>query len=609
MNYFTIFLFFIYSWGLGYSVSAFVNNSSNLLERNLMRIGIGLGIIPVIGVILNILHIPIDWKIFLILSLIIPIFFLIKNIKKIKIPLIKLTKSNLYFLFVLILFFLTLFMYEKGSFAYPYLEDDDSWQHTLSVKYVAFEKNVNDPIPEQDILQYVDPYPPGYAILFGILHQTSTSLNWTLKFFNSLIISLGILFFYFFAKEFIGNKIKALFVTFVLASIPCYLSHFIWSHSYIATLFFPAMYCLERIKYDKKWCYIGALVISGILLIQPTTAIKLGIMFGIYFLIKCFYEKKFLKWIFLALLLGLIISMIWWIPNAKDFFGVAETGAASKGKSVFGPNTGTATRPYNFNDFFIAKKQNMINNPLGVGVILSILLIITLIYLIFNYKNLKDKNNAWITITLIWLIFTFLGINSMTFKLPVGLYAFRFWMLFAIPVSILSSEGTWFLMDKLKKIGIGKIITILIIIIGILFTSAYQKYTVNTAQWPPGTLWSSIDELQGYLYLNSLPINEKVFPVCSMGARKVLGFDKLVYFWKLEGAERKQYDERIELSVSDLNNWLKSHSYKYLIIDGNCIKEDSLGLNKTNEKINELGTSGLFAVEHQTKGMILFKAI
>jgi len=330
-------------------------------------------------------------------------------------------------------------------------------------------------------------------------------------------------------------------------------------------------------------------------------------MFGIYFLIKCIYEKRFLKWIFLALILGLSISMLWWVPNAKDFFGVAEEGAESKGKSVFGPNTGTATRVYTFNDFFIATKQNMINNPLGVGVVLSLLVIITVFYLIINYKKLKEKNNAWVTITLIWLVFTFLGINSMTFKLPVGLYAFRFWMLFAIPVAILSAEGAWFLSNVIKKIGIGKIITILIIVIGILFTSAYQKYTVNTAIWPPGGLWSSMDELQGYLYLNNLPINEKVFPVCSMGVRKVLGFDKLVYFWLGEGADRKQYDERIELNASDLNNWLKLKGYKYLIIDGNCAKEKSLGINKTNEKINELGNSGLFAIQHQTNGMILFK--
>ena len=64
----TIILFFVYSWGLGFTATKFLKNSENFLERNLMRIGIGLGIFIVLAALLNMLHIPLDWKIFLILS-------------------------------------------------------------------------------------------------------------------------------------------------------------------------------------------------------------------------------------------------------------------------------------------------------------------------------------------------------------------------------------------------------------------------------------------------------------------------------------------------------------------------------------------------------------
>lgn len=603
MSYWTIFLFIVYSWGLGYSLTRFVKNSDNILERNLMRIGIGLGTIPLIGVILSILHIPIDWKIILVLSIIIPLFHLIKNLNKFRIPIIKITKSNIIIFIVLILLVFTLFMYTKGAFFYPYLEDEDPWEHALSVKYVSVEKNLRDPLPDIRVLQYIDPYPPGYAVLFGILHQTSPSLNWTLKFFNALIISLGIMFFYFFAREFIGNKNKALFATFVLASIPCYLSHFIWAHSYVVTLFFPAMYCLERIKHDKKWSYISAVVISSLIMIQPTQPMKLGALMGIYFLIKCIKKKKILKHLLIALVLGALLSLLWWGPHLIGFFHHADKAASSKG--LFAPNSGTATRPYTFNDFFVAKKQNMINNPLGVGIVLSLLLIFTIFFLIINYKKLQ----TWEIITLFWLAFTFIGINSMTFNLPIGLYAFRFWMLFAIPVSLISAEGASILSNMLKKIGIGNIITIVVLIVGIIFTSGIQKYAVNTAIWPPGSLWSSMDELQGYLSLQNLPTDEKVFPVCKTGPRKSLGFDKLVYFWRGEGAEKKPYDERIDLEMDELSSWLKSHGYKYLIMDGTCAKEKYMGINKTNEKINELISSPLFQPVHQTNGFILFQVI
>ena len=101
-----------------------------------MRIGIGLGVLPILGIFLNLLHIPLDWKIFLLLSLIMPCYYIIKN-KKIVTPSLKLTKSNINITIVLIIFLLTLFMYEKGAFTYDYLEDDDPWHHSQSVKYIS----------------------------------------------------------------------------------------------------------------------------------------------------------------------------------------------------------------------------------------------------------------------------------------------------------------------------------------------------------------------------------------------------------------------------------------------------------------------------------------
>ena len=163
MSIITIILFFIYTYGLGYSISFFLKSSNNLFERNLMRIGFGLGVIPLLGVILNLLHIPIDWKIFLVLSIIIPVYNMFRFRNSIKIPSIKLTKSNIAVILVLVMFFLTLFMYVKGSFVYPYLEDDDPWTHAKGIKYVTMEKNVRDTnccsfwsIASNIIISYVD---------------------------------------------------------------------------------------------------------------------------------------------------------------------------------------------------------------------------------------------------------------------------------------------------------------------------------------------------------------------------------------------------------------------------------------------------------------------
>jgi len=617
MSAITIILFFIYAWGLGYTITKFVRNSEIFLERNIMRIGIGLGLIPFLGVLLSLCRIPLDWKLFFILSLILPLYDLFKLVKNKNYPKLnfKLKKSNIYIIIVLILFFLTLFMYTKGAFSYPWLEDDDPWFHATGMKYISIEKNI---FPENDVFMYINPYPPGYDILFGILHQTSPSLNWTMKFFNALIISLGVFFFYFFVKRFIGNEKKALFATFILASIPSYLSHFIWAHSLVVTLFFPAMYCIEMLKEDKKWMYPSILIIASICLVQPTQPIKFAFLFGFYFIIKWISAKKFNFSLLAALFGGYILSAIWWFNHFKPMFlstsakQIVESGAnytifqkvIGIFQKVFPPSSGSATRAYSFNDIVFAKHQNMINNPIGIGIFISLLIVLGLFFVIIKYRKLLDDKNNYLLITSLWAIFTFLGFNAMTFNLPVGLFSFRFWMLFAIPASILAAEGLWFLYILSKRIRIPPLVILVIVIIGVIFTSASQKYSVNTAIWPPGVGWSSYEEVQSYNWLKqNLPVDTGVFTFAENFY--VIGFDMFSCEWCF-GVKEYQ-TTAINRTASELNSWLKKEKYSYLVVDGKTLKK--FGLDDANNKIKELIDSNLFKPVHQSEGMIILGVV
>ena len=585
-----------------------------------MRIGIGLGVFPVLGITLGLLRIPLDWRIFLLLSIIIPSYSLFKVFKnkKLTVPNLKLTKYNLVILLLFVIFFVFLFTFNKGAFNYPWLEDDDSWHHALGTKFVAVEKTI---FPKNDRFMYIDPYPPNYDLLMGVMHQTNNSVYWTLKFFNVLIISLGLLFFFFFVKEFTGNKNKALFSTFILFSIPCYLSHFIWAHSLVVTLFFPAMYCVEMLKKDKKWIYPSIIAISGIPLTQPSQSVKLFIMLGIYFLVKMITQRKFVLNYVYALAGGYALSLFWWATKWKGMFGVktaaqtaqsaVTTASGSKIASLlakimknFRPDRGTATRAYTFNDFFVAKHQNMINNPVGVGVVICLLVVISLIYVLLKYKSMLKQGTDYRLITLIWLIFTFLGVNSMTFNLPVGLFAFRFWMLFAIPVAIICSEGLWFLMGIFKKFGVSKVIVAVLVILGVLFTSAHQKQSVNTATWPPGLGWASYQEVEGYNWLRqNLPVDTPVFTFTEN--MFVIGYDMYSCEW-CEG--NKEYRETaINRSGTDLNKWLKTNNYEYLVIDGRTVRK--FGVDKVNEKLLELTASNAFRPVYNDMGLVVLQII
>mgnify|MGYP001054922217 FL=1 len=79
MSFVTILLFLFYCFGLGFTASFFLKNSENFLERNLMRFGFGLALVSFLGVVLNIAKIPADWRLILALSLVFPIYSLIKN--------------------------------------------------------------------------------------------------------------------------------------------------------------------------------------------------------------------------------------------------------------------------------------------------------------------------------------------------------------------------------------------------------------------------------------------------------------------------------------------------------------------------------------------------
>ncbi|NQU87386.1 MAG: hypothetical protein HQ541_16655, partial [Mariniphaga sp.] len=430
--------------------------------------------------------------------------------------------------------------------------------------------------------------------------------------------------FYFFSKRFIQNRNKAIIATVILAMVPCYLSHFIWAHSLVITLFLVSLYCLVKINDDKKWIYPLIFVISGITLTQPSQPIKYLIMFMIYILIKSLYDGKFKIKEFIAIIAGYMLSLFWWAANFKGQIMTKSVAAASKEEILggplikfwhivqtrFSPTSGSATRAYTFNDFFVAKSQNMINNPIGIGIIISLLAILTIFLIIFTYKSMKKEKKSWIIITALWLVFTFLGVNSMTFNLPVGLFAFRFWMLFAIPLSIIAAEGFWFLTKLFKEIKMPRVITISLLILLIFLTSGQQKYTVNTANWGPGQMWTSMEEIQGYTWLKTLPVDTKVFAYSS--DEQVIGYDKLSCKWCDEVIEfRKGLLYRNE---SEVYTWLKKQRYEYLIMDGMAYKshQEEYG-NETkpliDQRLAEISSSSKFQVVHQTQGVIIFKII
>jgi hypothetical protein len=445
--------------------------------------------------------------------------------------------------------------------------------------------------------------------LLGILHQTNDSVYFTLKFFNALIISLSTIFFYFFIKAFTQNRNKALFAAFALFSIPAFMSHFIWAISIAVPLYFVVFYALERMKYDVKWWIVAAFSMVTVLTATPTHSTYFGLFFVLYVLTKIILERRLLIWHIAAGALGLSLSFLfWWFPMILKY-GLTGTiqglGFNIGYVKEFGLGTalrGTGDRIYTLKDFFIAQKQNMINNPIGIGIFLSILTIIAIIFLLLKYKDLLKKENQWAVITLVWFIFTLYAVNASRFTIKLS--PFRAWMLLAIPVCILAAEGALNLMSMSKKsIGnIGKYGILLILLTGIYFTSTQQKIAVNTATWPPGAFWTSGEEIGAYVWIkDNLPKDSRVFTFVNNGP--IIGMDMYTCHWCKD--VRDYMKQGFNQSVQENYNWLKSKGYEYVVIDGQTSR--AFGADKTNNKIQQIAESGFFTPVFQNQGAVIFR--
>jgi len=603
----TIIYFFILLSGLGQLFA--------LREKTISKLAIGLALIPVLGVLLNLLHVPLDWRIFLGLALVGFCHQFIRWRKAGGAIKIKIKRPSWQTALVLIVFCFTLVIYCGGAFQYPWLEDDDPWSHAASIKYVSVEKNINAP---DGTFQYLNPYPPGYAILFGLLHQINPSLYWTLKFFNGFLICLGFLFFYVFAEELTQNKSKAVLATFFLTLIPCYLTHFIWAHSLVITLFFPAFYFLLKSLKDRSYILPAGICWASILLVQPTQPIKFAIM---AVLLIVAYSRTGIRWRNLLMIAALSgsICLFWWGPIfLKSLAGQSNVllrdGESIVGRSsdtgnvvrnIFSPTLGTGTQAYSWKHFISPPDPNLINNPVGLTPVICLIALLGISFSFIKtlHRNTPARERSYLITLFLWIIFTFLGINSMTFHLPVGLFAFRFWMLFAIPIALLCAEG-FFSFTQFMKIKRNQYLIAGILISATIRSTLPLKWWFNTTEWSYGLHWVSDEDIQGYIWMRrNLPVNTKIFSFTDNIL--VLGHNMRSDFWSPE--YQKQLQDAFFLKTEVLRQRLISQGYTGIIISPRDVRE--FGREAVNDKLRALYNHPDFPMIYQNKDIRIFQIL
>lgn len=618
----SILYFFVVMFCMGYSLLELLK--TDLKQNNLINIiimfSVGIAVFSIVSNIINILRVPLHWSVFLVLSLIIPIYKIIKTKKIKKLNFDFNIKKNYGIIIALILGLILFVIYFQGATGYNYLENDDPWDHALASKYIATEKTAFE--PSNFDFHYLDPYPPTFDIMMGILHQLNDSIYLTLNLFNALLCGLAIIFFYIFSKEIFKEEKYCIFSTFLLFSIPSFMSHFIWSQTLALTMFFPAWYFLIKgIKENKfKNFIISGLISAGILISQPSTAFNFVIMTGIIVAVYVFASifdvknkkyntlKKTIKNYSVFLISIIILAGIYWFTmfGIYGFTGAME-GVGFDLHNTIGAGDTSGGIVYTLKDFIFAPTSSKMDQPTGFGWMISILLIPGIIYIFKNIKNKKER--SILLIVLFWLIFAFLGTQGNA--LPIKLFPHRFWAFLSIPIVLTATYGLKLILNKFEDKNIHLFI-IGIIAVLVIISSGYPKYIVETSHWPPGVRFTSYDEVGLYsAILRDMPKNSKVFMYTTGSDSHIIGVDMYSPSWNSDVINFRK--NLINKSTVDVYNFLLENEYEYMILGGISFKEMSkeFGANETQQHINNfifrLENETYFSVVSQNKGAALLK--
>ncbi len=340
MSWFSIGYFFATTITTGFLIDLFVKDwRADWLEKLMMRFGVGLAAFSVIGVIFNLLHIPLDFRIFLATGLLICIAACFRKRRssteesEIFGPAFSRCwkqRSFWYGLTVMVLLIVTLTMYLTGTFAYSYFEDTDPWGYAAVADFIGEHKTFTAPYYS---IQYGEPYTQGYQIVMGVLSQTNDSIYWTMKFFSALVISFSIPFMFYFTRRFSQNDEMALLASIFLFSVPAWVSHFIFSLHFNMTIFVVLLYVLAQMIPNGKitsnekpgWAWVGIIVYASMLINHFSTVFHASVFCVGYLLSRILAEKQ-IDWKALMVFFGGgLLSLTFFIPAYARHWWVVDS--------------------------------------------------------------------------------------------------------------------------------------------------------------------------------------------------------------------------------------------------------------------------------------------
>ena len=589
---FSVATFLVLSAGLGSAVLLLAKRR-DWAESLLLSIGIGLGTLPLLILLFRILHVPLDIRVFLTLAAVGPAICVFRK-NRWATP--TLQRGAILGGALLIALLLAWIMY-VGATRYPYLEDDDPWGHATAAHYVALEKTTAP--PDGWITHYLEPYPPYYTAIMGMLHQLNPDTNHVLKAINALMVGLSLLAAFFAFDTLTGNTYKALAAAAVLAMIPAYMSHFIWSQTLAIPVFFLALWALEEARKsrhgatwrDSTW-YLAVLMVWSATIIQPSTAAVVALLLTIYVALHLALDRRRKAHEYRelsALVAGGALSFLTWSGFVLRYGWIQFSGQIGISAGILASATGDTSGGlvYGLGDIVFAALPSKIDQATGLGWLVSLLALIGLMVILLNWTRSQHPPHRWGLVTVLWAIVGIIGIEGNA--LPVKLFPHRFWVFLAIPIALLAVEAA-FAIGKTTRHRLAFVLVTTLIVMLAVWLNVGPRLATQQGYWPPGVFWNGQADLSGYSALPSIiPVGSRVLVLCS-AADKAIGMGMDARPWYPGEIEFKQ---RVASATGDdVANFMEGHGYDYLTVDPGCLKR--MGAVATQALLESVGNSGTF---------------
>jgi hypothetical protein len=560
------------------------------VEDTLLAICVGLAALPLLILLVRILRVPLDLRIFLALALVASATWAFGRGRAVR-P--TLTRSVIPVGALVLALLLAGIMY-TGATKYPYLEDDDPWSHATGAHYVALKKTTG--LPDGWTTHYLEPYPPYYTAVMGLLHQLNPDTNRVLKAVNALIVGLSLLSAFFAFDTLIASQYKALAAVAVLGMIPAYMSHFIWSQTLAIPVFFIALWALEEARRsrhgtiwrDGKWWLAVAMVWSATI-IQPSTAAVIALLLTLYVGVHlaldpgrtaAHYREAY------ALVAAGILSFLTWAGFVLGYGWERFSAQIGIHTTVLASATGdtSAGVVYGIADIVFAPRSSKIDQATGIGWFVSLLALIGLIVVVLKARR---PSHRWALVAVLWTVVGILGIEGNA--LPVKLFPHRFWVFLAIPAALLAVEAAFAIGGAIRHTGASVLVTTLILVTAVGLNVG-PRLAVQQATWPPGVFWTGQADLSGHSALPSLlPLGSRVLVLCSE-ADKAIGMSMDARPW--EPGEIAFKASLASATGGDVARFMHDHDYDFLTLDPGCLGR--LAPRATEALVQSIAESGRF---------------